>query len=268
MMGAMDSKLETEPAGAHRRMATTLAGMRRRLLRRRPGASEPVWTAAMSRWLAAGLVLALLVSLFDAAAIRFVQGPGAGEAAVRLMAWITNIGRSQWYLVPSAAVLLVVGLLDWSRKTRRGRARLSFLLGQAAYVFAAVAVSGLFVDAVKIVFGRARPRLIDEVGAWHFDPFTFGYVNASFPSGHSATVGAMVGVLMIWFPRWSLVILEFGLFFAATRIAAQAHYPSDVATGFGTGLFFSIVIARWLAVRGAVFRLVPEKILPAPARRP
>jgi undecaprenyl-diphosphatase len=261
----MTSKLEARPARPHRRLTATVASARRRLARRGPETAEPVWTAAMSRWLFFGVVLALLAGLADGAAIRAVHG--SDDAAIRLMAWITNVGKSQWYLVPAAVVLVVIGLFDWSRETRRGKARLSFLLGQAAYVFAAVAASGIFVDIVKVLFGRARPKLIDQVGAWHFDPFTLGYVNASFPSGHSTTVGAVICVLMIWFPRWSLVIFEFGLFFAATRIAAGAHYPSDVATGLLVGQFFSIVIARWLASRGAVFRFVPGKILPAPARR-
>ena len=123
-------------------------------------------------------------------------------------------------------------------------------------------MSGLFVNVVKMLFGRARPRLIDQVGAHYFDPLTFGYLNASFPSGHSTTVGAIVGILMVWFPRWSLLIVELGLFFAATRIAAEAHYPSDVVAGFVVGLFFSIGLARWLAGRGVVFRFVPGKILP------
>ena len=144
----------------------------------------------------------------------------------------------------------------------RGKARLSFLFGQAAYVFAAVALSGIFVNIVKVLFGRARPRLIDEFGAYYFDPLTLGYLNASFPSGHSTTVGAIVGILMIWYPRWSLLLIELGLFFAATRIAAQAHYPSDVVAGFLVGLFFSIALARWLASRGVVFRFVPGKTLP------
>ncbi len=141
------------------------------------------------------------------------------------------------------------------------------MFGQAAYVFASVALSGLFVNVVKVLFGRARPRLLDQVGAHYFDPLTFGYLNASFPSGHSTTVGAIVGILIIWYPRWSLLIIELGLFFAATRIAAQAHYPSDMVTGFLVGMFFSIALARWLARRGVVFRFVPGKILPVPAGR-
>jgi undecaprenyl-diphosphatase len=181
------------------------------------------------------------------------------------MAWITNVGKSQWYLVPAGVIFLAVGLYDWSIGGRRARVRLSLLFGQAAYVFAAVALAGIFVNIVKVFFGRARPWQIDQLGAWHFAPWSFGYDFASFPSGHSATVGAIVGILMIWFPRWAIVIVELGLFFAATRSAALAHYPSDVMAGFTVGLFFAIVLARWLAGRGAVFRFEEGKILPRPA---
>ncbi|MDW6021330.1 phosphatase PAP2 family protein [Mesorhizobium sp. BAC0120] len=247
----------------HRRLATALVGARQRLMRGRSHSVDPIWTPEMSRWLAVGLCLALIASLTDAAAIRYVHG--SQDAIIAFMAYITNVGKSQWFLVPAALIFLAVGLLDWSRQGMRGKARLSFLFGQAAYVFSAVALSGIFVNIVKVIFGRARPRLIDEVGPFHFDPFTFGYLHASFPSGHSTTVGAIVGIVMIWYPRWRLVTIELGLFFAATRIAAGAHYPSDVATGFLVGIFFSIVIARWLASRGAVFRFVAGKVLPVPA---
>lgn len=233
-------------------------------MRRGAGAlKEPIWTAAMSRWLVVGLLAAFAVGLADGMVIRYARD--SGDAVVGFMDYVTNIGKSQWYLVPAAVVFLAVALVDWSRGGGRDKLRLSFLFGQAAYVFCAVAVSGILVNVLKVFFGRARPRLIDEMGVYHFDPFTFGYVNASFPSGHAATVGAVVGILMVWFPRWSLLLIELGLFFAATRIAALAHYPSDVATGFLVGLFYAIFLARWLASRGVVFRFVPGKILPVPA---
>ena len=116
---------------------------------------------------------------------------------------------------------------------------------------------------LKIVFGRARPRLIDQFGAHHFDPLTFGYLNASFPSGHATTVGAIVGILMVWYPRWSLLIVELGLFFAATRIAAEAHYPSDVVAGFLLGRSSrSAWRAGWPGAACCSGSL-PGKILPA-----
>jgi membrane-associated phospholipid phosphatase len=257
----MDKRVEPIVMPPHRRLAAALAGARRRMARGNAGAAQPVWTAAMTRWLVVALVAALSAALFDETVIRAVRG--SQEPTIRFMAWITNVGKSQWYLVPAAAVFLAVGLYDWSLGGHRAKARLAALFGQAAYVFAAVALSGIFVNVVKVVLGRARPGQLDQLGAWHFDPFSFGYDYASLPSGHSTTVGAIIGVLIVWYPRWAIVLVELGLFFAATRIAAMAHYPSDVIAGFTIGLFFAIVIARWLAGRGVVFRFVPGKILPA-----
>ena len=257
----MDRRVEPSTISPHRRLAAALAGARSRIGRRAAPAAQPVWNGAMSRCLVVALVAALLVGFADEAIIRAVRG--SQEPAIRFMAWITNIGKSQWYLVPAAIVFLAVGLYDWSLGGMRAKVRLAFLFGQAAYVFSAVALSGIFVNIVKVLFGRTRPGLIDQFGAWHFDPLSFGYDYASFPSGHSTTVGAIAGILIVWFPRWAIVIVELGLFFAATRVAALAHYPSDIVTGFTVGLFFAIVIARWLARRGVLFRFVPGKTIPA-----
>src|SRR5262245_44214178 len=259
----MNKQLETPTILPHRRLLAALAGARHRLARGR-SADEPLWTTAMTRWLVAALALALLAGVADEAVIRAVAASQA--PAVRFMAWITNIGKSQWYLVPAAIVFLAVGFYDWSIGGARAKARLAFLFGQAAYVFLAVASAGIFVNIVKVIAGRMRPIGIDRLGAWYFEPFSFSYSYASFPSGHSATVGAVVGVLVIWYPRWAILIVELGFFFAATRIAALAHYPSDVMSGFAVGMFFAIVIARWLARRGVVFRLVPGKTIPVMPR--
>lgn len=242
------------------RLRAALSGAAHRLARRAPAADGELWTAAMKRWLLAALLVALLAGLADAAVIHAVAGSQA--PAVRLMAWITNIGKSQWYLVPAAIVFIAVGLYDWSQGGPRTKVRRALLFGQAAYVFLSVAAAGILVNVVKVLAGRARPFEIDRLGAWYFDPLSFGYGHASFPSGHSATVGAVVGILIVWFPRWAIVIVEVGLFFAATRIAALAHYPSDVITGFTVGVFSAIIVARWLARRGVVFRLAKARTLP------
>lgn len=258
----MDNGLKTPQMPPLARFRATLAGAYFRLRRRPPDAQEPLWTATMTRWLIAALVTALLAGLADEAAIRAAMGSQA--PAVRLMAWITNIGKSQWYLVPAALVFIAVGLYDWSRGGPRAKVRRAFQLGQAAYVFLSVAAAGIAVNVVKVLVGRARPIELEQLGAWHFDFLRFGYDYASFPSGHSATVGAVAGILMVWFPRWSIVIVELGLFFAATRIAALAHYPSDVVTGFTVGVFSAVIVARWLARRGVVFRIAHGRTLPLP----
>jgi len=259
----MDARVKPSEMPPLARLRAALAGARYRLQRRPGRAQEPLWTPTLTRWLVAALVVALLAGLADEAAIRAAIGSQA--PAVRFMAWITNIGKSQWYLVPAAIVFIAVGLYDWSHGGPRAKVRRAFQFGQAAYVFLSVATAGIAVNIIKVLVGRARPIELERLGAWHFDLLSFGYDYASFPSGHSATVGAVVGILIVWFPRWSIVIVEFGLFFAATRIAALAHYPSDVVTGFTVGVFSAVVVARWLARRGVVFRLAEGRTLPLPS---
>ena len=208
--------------------------------------------------LAAGAVG--LIALGDAAALSFVRA--SGLPALALMRAITDVGQSHWYLVPAALLFIGSAAADWRLRGRRQKARLAALFGQSAFVFAAVALSGLAANAVKFVIGRARPKLFDSVGAWHVDPFTSGYDHASFPSGHATTMGAVSLVLMLWFPRLRPAIAVLGLVAASTRIAAEAHYPSDVAGGFLFGWFFALILARALAGRALLFHAEPPALLP------
>ena len=206
------------------------------------------------------LAIVLFAALFDAALTRLVR-----DSETPLLGWmalITDVGRSQGDLVPAAIVFFVVGALDWSQAGPSGRRRLARFFAQAGFVFVAVAASGLLVNVLKILFGRARPILFERVGAYDFDPLTLGYAHASFPSGHSTTVGAVTGILMLWAPRWRVPIAAVGLFVGLTRVAARAHYPSDVAAGFLFGLAVTVVLARYLASRGVMFRFRKGRILP------
>lgn len=214
-------------------------------------------------WLAvAAIVLAAAATLIDEAAIRHVrENP---SALLDAMARITDLGQAHWYLVPSSLAIVALGLMDWTGRDRRHLARLSALFAQAAFAFGAVALSGILVNIIKLFFGRSRPRLLDDGGPFQFDPFSMSHLFQSFPSGHSTTCGAVAMVLIIWFPRWWLPILAAGFALALSRIAAQAHYPSDVMAGFGLGALYTLHLARWLAVRGRAFRIIPGHLLPLP----
>lgn len=215
----------------------------------------------MSAILALGLALAAAAHLLDEAAYGYARH--SGSALVAAMARWTDIGESQWYLVPAGLLFIGIALLDWQSGTRRRQARLAFLFGQAGYAFAAVAVAGILNNILKLCIGRARPKLHDMAGTLHFEPFTPGYDFASFPSGHSTTIGAVAMVLMLWFPRWRAPILALCALAALTRVAALAHYPSDVVAGFLLGLLYALFLARWLARRGLVFRFEGRALLPA-----
>jgi undecaprenyl-diphosphatase len=219
----------------------------------------------MSAALIAGLLLIVVAHCFDAAAIRFVRS--SGSPLVHGMAAVTNIGKSYWYLVSAGLVFLILAFLNWHGRTRSARARLAFFFGQAGYAFLAVAMSGIITDIIKLFVGRARPKFLDTFGTLHFQPFIPGYNFGSFPSGHSTTMGAVAIVLMIWFPRWRVPVFILCVLAACTRIAAQAHYPSDVVAGFLVGTLYSLSAARWLAARGAVFRFEGRRLFPVPRFR-
>lgn len=259
-----DDRLQRAPDGAAARLGRAMRGARDHLRRPvRPSAS-PAWTASMTAAALAALALSLaLAFLADVAAIELVRA-SREEAWVRLMRAVTDLGRSQWYLVPALCAFVAAGLADWNARSPRGRARLSFVFGQAAFAFAAVAVSGMLVNVAKFLIGRSRPRLMDEVGPFGFDPFGFDYLYHSFPSGHSTTVGAMALVLMLWFPRARPAVAVLAVTLGFTRVAAHAHYPSDVVAGLAFGFLCSLWLARWLGARGAAFRLAPGRLMPIP----
>lgn len=243
-----------------------MATAHRRVRRPRVRRPEPLWLPAYDRVLLFALALIAALSLFDAAAIRYVR---AGSSPLfSAMSAITDIGQSHWYLVPAALLFFGAASLDWRAAGFRGRRRLLLLFGQAGFAFAAVALSGLLANLVKIVVGRARPVLFDRVGAHHFEPLSIGYDHASFPSGHATTVGAVTALFVLWFPRYAALWTVIGVFLAATRVAATAHYLSDIAGGFLFGLGFTFFAARFLARRGAVFRFERGKCLPAVVGRP
>jgi undecaprenyl-diphosphatase len=218
------------------------------------------WTRSMT-WMALAAVLAVLAThLLDDDVTLFVRA--SSSPLIRAMAEITDIGQSQWYLAPAGLLFIGVALLDWETRTRSGRSRLAFLFGQAGYAFCAVAFAGIIGDIFKFLIGRARPKLFDHGGSLHFQPFTATHDFNSFPSGHSTTMGAVAMVLMLWFPKARVPVFLLCAFLAVTRIAARAHYPSDVVAGFALGLLYALFLARWLACRRAAFRFRNNDLLP------
>ncbi|MEJ6781571.1 phosphatase PAP2 family protein [Aminobacter sp. Piv2-1] len=248
------------PAGRLRRLGRTVSFSWRRLWRKPVGTPLPVWPAALTMVVVAGAIAVALLFPIDAMAIDFMLGHR--NALTAWLAWLSDVGLSQWYLVPALAIYLAAATADWQNAGYRLKARLTLLFGQAAFMFAAVAISGIAVNLVKIAFGRARPSMFGELGAYHFSPLVVSKYFSSFPSGHATTLGAAAAVLAIWFPRHWLPITVAGLGFAMLRVVARAHYPSDVAAGFLFGWVVVALMARMLAARRMGFRPREGKILP------
>jgi len=141
---------------------------------------------------------------------------------------LTEFGKADWMII--GALVLWVGM-------RRYRPRLS-LYGK--YILASIVASGVVINLLKWIIGRARPKMLFEDGSfgfygWHFSVHEFN----SFPSGHTTTGFAFgIGIALL-FPRFALLGIGFALMIAFTRVALTAHYISDTMAGALIGGVFA-----------------------------
>lgn len=167
----------------------------------------------------------------------------------------TDLGKSEKLLIPAAIAVLALGLLNWDKLNKASIAVFCRFQMLGAFVFLAIAGSGLSNNLLKIMIGRARPRHFDDLGAVAFDPPGFSSGFQSFPSGHSATAGALAIILILLFPRLKWTWLFLAAWIAASRVIVGAHYPSDAVAGFAYGASFTWLLALWFARRRLLFRL-------------
>ena len=86
------------------------------------------------------------------------------------------------------------------------------------FVFAAIALPGLFVTIVKRLIGRARPFIGGEADPFLYMPFAWRPEYASLPSGHATNVfAALVAIGLVW-PRLRAVMLVYALIIAVSRL--------------------------------------------------
>lgn len=99
-----------------------------------------------------------------------------------------------------------------------------------------------------------RPaELLQTNGAFYFRPFAFHADFASFPSGHSATAGAMAMSLALVFPRLRPVFMPAGVLICLSRQWVGAHWASDTLMGWGVGVAFAFWLAHAFARRRLLF---------------
>ena len=166
----------------------------------------------------------------------------------------TDLGKSEFTLVPSGLLVLSLSLLPWDRVSQSIKGSLVQFQLASLYVFVAIAGSGLTNNLLKMAVGRARPRHFDELGAVHFDPPGLSSGFQSFPSGHSATAGALAIILIFFLPRLKWTWLFLTGWIAASRIVVGAHYPSDAIAGFAYGALFAWLLGLWFVRRRLLFR--------------
>jgi undecaprenyl-diphosphatase len=203
--------------------------------------------------LLAVLAILLLVDT-DHPLARFLEPAPAWLLSI--FRFVTWFGQGGVVLVPSGIVAIGALLLKYRRPDLSGR--LNRVIAQASLLFAAVALAGLANDVLKVLFGRARPRLWLHGDTNGFYFLHFGSDYASFPSGHTATSFAAAVTLGVLFPRWRIGFAAFALTIAVSRIVLDAHYLSDVVAGAGVGTISALIALDWF--RGRYPRHLPPLV--------
>ncbi|HIJ60453.1 MAG TPA: phosphatase PAP2 family protein [Nitrospirae bacterium] len=108
-------------------------------------------------------------------------------------------------------------------------------------MFIGYIASGIAVQALKHLFGRARPRITDDV-VFIGPSFVSGF--DSFPSGHTAVVFCLAYIFSIKYRRLSSIFFTFAVITAIERVYNLSHFPSDIIAGALTGLVTGAVLIK------------------------
>ncbi|MCU0649010.1 MAG: phosphatase PAP2 family protein [Gemmatimonadaceae bacterium] len=186
-------------------------------------------------------------------------GLAIAAAAVALSLWLD---RAAWTYLVDARVYE----RDWGRLLRvMGYLPLWLALGlvlarhdvasrwHGATLAGAPVIGGLAAELVKLLVRRERPS-VEVFGEYVFRPFTvetWSTRGLGLPSSHVLVAMAAATVLAQRFPRgrwlWYALAVGCGL----TRVAARAHYLSDIVVALVLG--WGVGVATWqrLGLRNA-----------------
>lgn len=196
-------------------------------------------------WACAVVLTALCAVGLDAASIGWVRD--LPRPVRSFSQWLTNFGKSGWLLFPTGLFCLVVLFSDWRAVSRRAAAAWTEIGLIVGFTFLSIAGAGVATNIFKQLVGRGRPVVFDRDGAFSLQPLQFDYAQASFPSGHATTMGALAVVIAVVAPRVRWPAFAVCAVVASSRIFVAAHYPSDVVAGFTLGAAFAWYFALVLA---------------------
>ena len=243
------------------------------LLGRAPRAAmaRPAWRSPARLALSALFALAIIagtMALLDARMIIAVGG--VPKWVSHLFNELTEFGTSDWFLVPIGLLLLTIAALASPALSRLSQLVVVAFTVRLGFVFAAIALPGLFVTIVKRLIGRARPFMGGDADPFLYLPFVWKPEYASLPSGHATNVfAALVAVGLVW-PRLRAIMLVYALIIAASRVIVLAHHPSDVIAGAVVGVVGALMVRDWFAARRLGFAIAPDggvRTLPGPSLR-
>jgi undecaprenyl-diphosphatase len=171
---------------------------------------------------------------------------------------ITDIGRSNWMLIPAGSAVALALVLRRTHQGFRNAAGYGLIASTIGFVFVSVGGAGLIGNLTKYILGRARPKLFDTLGPFDFQLFAFDPDHASFPSGHATNIFALATVLAMLWPRGKVLLYTVAAWIAASRVLIGQHYFTDAVGGAILGTAFPYLVRERFAARRWLFEPAPR----------
>jgi undecaprenyl-diphosphatase len=193
------------------------------------------------------------MTLFDAGALFGARR--LPEWLVSVFRWITDFGKSGWFLWPLGILLAAIALGAARPMTHFSRLGLAALAARAGFLFVAIGLPSLFATIVKRLIGRGRPFVGGEADPFLYHPFVWQVPYASMPSGHATTAFAVAVAFGALWPRARAVLWTYAVLIAVSRVVLLSHHPSDVTAGALVGALGALYVRNVFASRRRVFAI-------------
>ncbi len=224
-----------------------------------PGAPSS-WTLEMTALVVLLPFVLLVLHIWDAQIVRAAMN--SDFFVMEVLRTITDWIRTLVWLGVGIIVWLSTAFLLSPNIRLASQEVLVRFHSWATLVLASIVVGSFPTEIGKLLIGRARPLLLDELGSAYFAPFRGEHSYESFPSGHSMMAGIMLVSLWIFLPRWRFLTVPVCVLFVISRLAAGAHYPTDVVAGLTIGFIATWWVARYMATRNIIFSLDEDQVMP------
>lgn len=181
-----------------------------------------------------------------------LYGTSADPETLAAFRFVTDLGDATGYVVVVLLILLGCAVVRARSLGMATCARVATVAHACVFVLASLAASAVVLHLIKFSLGRFRPRALIESDTYGIAVFTAGYLNSSFPSGHSQVVGALAAALIFVYPRYDLLYVLVAVLVGYSRVVTGDHYPSDVMAGLFLGAAAAVLIKRWVYDRNGI----------------
>jgi len=232
-------------------------------------AAKAVWRQSLRLGIGTVILLAIVAATMTAIDARTVAlARPLPEWLIEIFDFVTDFGKSFWFLVPVAFALVVIALSTSPALPRMSQRVLAAAAVRLGFLLLAIGLPGLFFSVAKRLIGRARPLVEGSAGPFSYRPLGWSVEYASLPSGHSIDAFAAATAIGALWPWTRPFMWTYAVVIALSRVVLTAHFPSDVMIGAVVGVVGVLLVRDWFAMRGLAFVLGADgtvRPLPGPS---